>query len=191
MTRKALMCSVLVGLACVALTGCMPKMTIQEMKDQMPKRPAELDQLDAFVGKWQFEGDAHMDMIKDRESLKSSGTGEYKWSDDRWFLVGTGVMSMEEFDDMYSIETWTYDPKAKKYRSTWVGSMGMVGIGDGKYDEDTNTWHMKGTGYGPGGKTTSKGWMKFTDPDTMEWWWAEYYGLMKTMEMTGTGKRIK
>jgi len=38
---------------------------------------------------------------------------------------------------------------------------------------------------------TLKGWVKFTDADTMEWWMAEYMGLCKTMEMSGTGKRIK
>lgn len=31
---------VLAAVAAAALTGCAPKMTVAEMKDQMPKRPA-------------------------------------------------------------------------------------------------------------------------------------------------------
>jgi hypothetical protein len=106
-------------------------------------------------------------------------------------MVGSGVMSMEEFDDMQSLETWTYDTSAKKFRSTWTGSMGMIGVGEGKYDDETKTWHMKATSYGPMGKSTAKGWMKITGPDTMDWWWAEYSWFTKVMEMTGTGKRIE
>ena len=84
-----------------------------------------------------------------------------------------------------------YDAHAKKYRSTWVDTMGMMGIGEGKYNEKTKTWHMKATSYGPWGKSSSKGWMRFVDADHMEWEWAEYSGLMKTMEMSGSGTRIK
>ena len=50
---------------------------------------------------------------------------------------------------------------------------------------------MKATSYGARGKSSLKGWLKFTDPDTMEWWFAEYQGLMKTMEMSGTGHRVR
>ena len=33
--------------------------------------------------------------------------------------------------------------------------------------------------------------MHFLDADHMEWEWTEYMGLSKTMEMSGTGKRVK
>ena len=50
---------------------------------------------------------------------------------------------------------------------------------------------MRATSYGPFGKTTAKGTVTFTDPDSMEWNWTEYAmgGLMKTMHFTGTSKR--
>jgi len=191
MYRRKRACTILAVCAGTLVAGCMPQMTLEEMQAQRPRRPAELDRLDAFVGKWQYEGQARMPMIKDRESLRTAGTGEYRWDGDRWFVVGRGVMSMEGFDDMQSLETWTYDAKAGKFRSTWTGSQGMIGIGEGRYDAKTDTWHIKATSYSPWGRSTMKGWMKFSGADTMEWWWAEYQGLMKTMEMSGTGKRVK
>ena len=40
--------------------GCMPQMTIEQMRDAMPQRPPELDELNAFVGRWETTGEAHM-----------------------------------------------------------------------------------------------------------------------------------
>ena len=189
MAKRALICSILAAFACVLLTGCMPKMTIEQMKAEMPKRPAELDRLDVFAGKWQYEGQAKLAMLD--EPLKTSGTGEYTWDGDRWFLVGRDVMEMEHFDKSTGLECWTYDTHSKKYRATFVDSMGEIGIGASTYDEKTNTWHMKAESHGPWGESCMKGWMKSTGPDTMEWGMTEYHGLMKVMEMTGTAKKVK
>ena len=100
---------------------------------------------------------------------------------------------MEGFDPMHGMETWMYDAKSKKYRSTWVDSMGSIGIGEARYKEKTGTWHMRAKGRGPHGKTTMKGTAKLIDANTMEWTWSEHMmgGLMKTMEMTGTSRRRK
>ena len=92
---------------------------------------------------------------------------------------------------MDGVWTWTYDVHSRKYRSTWTDSMGTIAIGESTYDEKTNMWHSKGTSFGPHGKTTAKGWMKVIDNNTMEWGWTEYAGLMKTMEMSGTSRRIQ
>jgi hypothetical protein len=189
MSRRSATSMIMLACAALVLTGCMPKMTIEEMKAQMPKRPAELDRLDAFLGKWQFQGEATCAMLD--QPLKSSGTTETKWDGDNWFIVSRSVMSTENFDDSKALETWTYDIKARKYRSTWVDSMGMMGMGVSTYDEKTDTWHMKATSYGPWGKSRSKGWVRFIDADHMKWWWVEYTGLMKTMEFNGTGERVK
>jgi len=102
--------------------GCMPHMTVDEMKAQMPKRPAELDRLNAFVGKWKGEGEARFAMLD--EPLKVTGTSEAKWEGDKWYLVGRGVMRMADFPETQGMETWCYDLHAKKYRSTFVDSMG-------------------------------------------------------------------
>ena len=171
------------------LTGCMPKMTIEEMKNTMPQRPIELDKLNAFVGRWEFNGEANMATLD--EALPTTGTGESKWDDSGWFLVGDSVFKMQGFDDMRGHDTWTYDTKSKKHRSTWVDNMGSSGTGTATLNEKTNTWTMKATSHGPHGKMTIKGWVKNVDADTMEWCWTEYAmgGLIKTMEMCGTSKR--
>ena len=132
-----------------------------------------------------------MPMLEDQECLKSTGVGEYKWDGDGWFLVGRGTMSMEPFGDVTAVETWMYDVHARKYRSTWVDTLGMMGMSEGTYDEKTKTWHLKATTFGAWGKSHSKWWMRFTDTDHMAWEWAEYHGLTKTMEMSGSGRRVK
>lgn len=189
MIRKSLACAVLATCALLTLTGCMPKMTIEQMKASMPERPAELDRLDAFVGKWEWTGSAEMAGLE--EPLTMTGTSEMHWESDRGFLVSRANMNMEPFGESEGIETWTYDSKAKKYRSTWTGGMGMISMGETVYDEKNDIWRMKGTGYGPMGKSSAKGTMKFTDADTMEWEMTEYSGLMKIMTMSGTGHRVE
>lgn len=168
-------------------TGCMPKMTLEQMKAQMPKRPAALDQLDAFVGKWTFDGETKLAMLD--EPLKMTGHAEYAWQGDRWYLVGHNMMKMADFDECKGIEIWTYDTNAKKFRSTWVDSMGMTGMGEATYNEQTRTWHWSGTSYGPWGHSRMKGTMCMKDDNTMTWYMTETQGLTKVMEMTGTAKR--
>ncbi len=175
-----------VGVA-VLVTGCMPKMTIEELKEMMPQRPAELDKLNAFAGNWTMEGEARMAGLD--EVLKTSGSSESKWEGDGWYLVGRLVFSMGELGETQGLETWTYDTKSRKYRSTWVDSMGSIGTGESTHDEKTNTWQFKANMYGPFGRSTGKGTARVVDDNTLEWTWTEYSGLMKTMEMTGTSRR--
>ncbi len=171
----------------LAITGCMPKMTLEEMKAHMPKRPAELDRLDAMAGKWSFEGQAKFAMLD--QSLKVTGHGEYAWEADRWYMVGHNVMKVDDFDECKGLETWSYDTKAGKFRSTWVDSMGMTGEGVATYDEQTRTWHWSGTSHGPWGESRMKGTMTIKDNDTMQMFMTETQGLTKVMEMMGTAKR--
>ena len=175
--------------AVVLLAGCMPKMTIEEFKATKPQRPAELDQLNAFAGNWEWEGQAKFAVLD--QVLKITGTSEAEWEGDGWYLVIRNLMDMEELGDMKAVEAWTYDAKTKRFRSTWVDSMGSVATGEAWHDQKTDTWHMRSTSYTPFGKTSMKGTARFIDPDHTEWRWSEYTmgGLVKTMEMWGTGKR--
>jgi len=175
--------------AVVALTGCMPKMTIEEMKAQMPSRPVELDRLNDFVGKWQSEGVAKFAMLD--QPLKMSGTWEAEWQGDKWYLVSRGMMKMEHFDEVPMLETWAYDIHAKKYRSMWVDGMGMMGTSESRYDDNTRTWHMTARSHSPWGDSRMKGTARFIDENTMDWSMTECQGLMKTMEASGTAKRMR
>lgn len=175
--------------AIVLLSGCMPKMTMEEMKSMMPPRPVELDRLDAFAGEWDVEGEMTMAMIDG--PIKTSGSNEAHWEGNRRYLVNRGKFGMGDLDPMEAIETWTYDAHSKIYRSTWVDSMGSVGLGTGRYNEKTGTWAMRAKAHGPFGATDMKGTVKFIDDDTMEWTWSEYMfcGLLKTTEMKGISRR--
>jgi hypothetical protein len=191
MVRRNAVLAVLSGCAALVFSGCMKHMTVAEMKEQMPKRPAELDRLDRFVGKWQGEGQVQFTMLD--EPLKVTGTGEMKWEGDKWYLVGHGLMKTEQLGDEQAIEIWTYDTHAKKYRSVFVDSMGMTCTGEARYDVDTDTWHMAGDCHTPWGPSHIKGKFHFADADTMEWHMTETMclGLMKVTEMNGTDKRVK
>ncbi|MHC4521404.1 MAG: DUF1579 family protein [Planctomycetota bacterium] len=189
MNRQAVSSVVLAAFAGILLTGCMPKMTIEKMKEMRPERPAELDKLNAFVGRWDMSGEATMAGLD--QPLKASGTGETKWEGDGWYLVSQFVHNMEELGESKGMETWSYDARSKKYRTLWVDSMGSVGVGTAWHDEKTDTWQFRGTSHGPFGKSTGKGEGKFVDANTMEWEWSEYamWGLIKTMSIKGTSKK--
>ena len=189
MTKRILSCALLVTCGSILLTGCMPKMTIDDLKQMRPQRPAELEQLNDFVGKWESTGEATMAGLD--EVLKSSGTSEAKWAGDGWYLIEQGTFHMDELGDMQGMAIYTYDAKAKKYRTTWVDSYGTLGVGTGRYDEKTKTWHMKSTNHTPFGKTKMTSEARWVDDDTMDWTMTEYMmgGLIKTMEMKGTAKR--
>lgn len=189
MSRRNLMQMAGTVATCVVLTGCMSKMTIEEMKAHMPKRPVELDRLNAFVGTWEHEGVAKFSCLD--QALKTSGRSEIKWEGNRWYLVGNGDMKMEHFDDTMMCEIWTYDIKAGKYRSSWVDSMGMMATGTGTYDDITGTWHMSAINHTPWGTTSLKGKLRFLDDNTTEWSMTETMGLQKIVEMSGKSKRVR
>ena len=177
----------LLSIGVSALGGCVPQMTIDQMKAEMPQRPAELDRLNAFAGKWVTEGTVRIAGLE--EVLVTKGKNEAKWEGDGWYLVNRDTFNRGELGQMRAIETWTYDTYSKKYRSTSVDSMGSTGIGEGRYDEKSKMWYFKATIYGPSGQSTMKGTAEFPDETTMKWTWTEHMGLTKTMEMEGSSKR--
>lgn len=186
MTQRNVCVLVLALGAAVVLTGCAPKMTMEDLKDMMPQRPAELDKLNAFAGTWDSEGEAKFAGMD--ETLQVTGTGEYEWAGDGWYLVEHSTFKMGELDAMQGTGAWTYDTRSKKYRSIWVDTTGSIGTGESWIDK-TGTWQFCGTSQGAWGKTWGKGYIKFVDAGTMEWAFTEYSGLMKTTEWTGTSRR--
>jgi hypothetical protein len=167
----------------------MVKMTIEDIRAMKPERPQELDKLNAFVGRWEWSGEATIGGL-DRP-LKFTGRNEARWEGDGWYLVSHEVGNMEELGETQGMAAWAYDARNKKFRTTWVDTMGTTGASTAWHDEKTDTWYMRTTGYGPFGKTSAKGIVKFADPNTMVWHWTEYAkgGLIKAMELTGTSKR--
>jgi hypothetical protein len=171
----------------VALTGCAPKMTREVLRTMKPVRPAELDQLNCFAGKWQFEGTVKMAGMD--EKLKVWGTNEGRWDGNNWYLVSHGDFGMEEMGVKKGGEAWTYDSKAKVYRSVYVEEGGTSGYGTATYDAGTRTWHMHSKSFGGMGDGEFKGEAKVLDANTIQWTGAAYAGLSKVMEFDGTSRR--
>jgi hypothetical protein len=171
------------------LAGCMPTLTVEKLKEQMPERPVELDKLDMFIGQW--EATSEMKMCVLEEPLTGIGTTTVSWGLDRRYLVEQGEYDMGELGKMEGTGYWTYDPKSKKYRTWWFDSYGASGQGTAKYCEKSRTWKFKAKSRGFMGKSIGKGTATFVDDDTIEWTWTERdgTGLFKVMEITGTNKR--
>jgi hypothetical protein len=176
-----------ITLMLAALTGCMPKMTVQEMKNHIPERPIETDRLADWIGTWQSEGTAKFASL-DR-ALNFSGTERVQWGPDKWFITAEGDGTMEELGSLKSLETWTYDMKSNVYRSTWTDNQGHSGYGTATFEPTTRTWHITGTMFGPHGKTCGKGKATFVTNDTIEWTWTEYAFLSEVATFAGSSQR--
>ena len=185
-TRTGVM---LTAFVILGLTGCMPKMDIEAMKEARPKRPAELDKLNTFTGTWKSTSEMTMRGVD--EVLKGTGTGTAAWEGDGWYLVERGKYDMGELGKMEGLGVWTWDPKSKKYRTAWFDTLGYIATGTDKYCEKSNSWRMKSKNRTPWGTTYGKGTATIVDDDTVEWSFEErsFLGLIKTMEMKGTSKR--
>ena len=75
MIKRMSVCLLLAGVAVWGLPGCSPKMTIEEMKADMPKRPVELDKLAMFEGDWEYDGQANFAGLE--QALEMKGTDQH------------------------------------------------------------------------------------------------------------------
>jgi len=189
MTMRRSVGTFALGVAAVALTGCMPKMTMEDLKNTKVELPPELDKLAAFAGKWESTGEVKIGWLD--EVLKTTSTSTASWECDGALLVERGEFEMQELGKMSMIAISTYDPKSKKYRSWMFDSFGSCTTGTATYDEPTRTWKMKGKGRGAWGNTFSRGTVTMLDDDTAEWTFTERYGSIfaKPWEFKGTSRR--
>ncbi|MEE9295507.1 MAG: DUF1579 family protein [Phycisphaerae bacterium] len=183
---------VMVLTAVAALSGCQPtEFDMAEMAAKQKAIPAEMKQLEVFLGKWTSTTETKM--FGSDEVMKGSGTSEVKWELGGRYLVGHMTADMGEWGSMEGVDVWTWDPSIKKYRTWWFDDWGMTGSSTATYDPKTRTFRIKGRGRNTldGSTTVNKGMVTIVDDNTMEWSWAEYdaLGLVKHFEMTGTEKR--
>lgn len=189
MIKRMSVCLLLAGVAVWGLPGCSPKMTIEEMKADMPKRPVELDKLAMFEGDWEYDGQANFAGLE--QALEMKGTVEYSWRNDRWYLMEHSEWEMEEFGKGTSTGVWTRKPGSGKFRNWWFDSYGGTGRGTSTYDEATRTWKFKGKDYSNWGTFTTRGKMTFVNDDTVDWTFDEraFFGLFKIADLKGTMRR--
>lgn len=189
MNHRKCWCVVALGVMALVWGGCMPKMTIEQMKEARPQRPAELDKLNMFVGEWESTSEMNFKMLE--EPMRGSGKSSISWGCDGWCLVEHNEFEMGELGKMFGVGVWTWDAKSKKYRVSWFDSYGSTGHGKATYSEADQAWTMKTRSRNPWGTSVGRGTVTFSDKDTMEWTWKEWDSLklFQTMEMTGTNKR--
>jgi hypothetical protein len=179
--------------SCLAATCLMAGCASHEMDMEdmaMPQRPAELDQLNAFVGTW--VGTAEMTMAGMPEPIKMTSTWTGSWNADKWLLIGNAAFDTGDGNMMNMHEVWAWDAKAKKFRNWWFGSGGEYGHGTSEHEGRMTLWTTRADGknFMTGKKTRGTGITVFTDPNTMRWEWLErdMWGRM-VMQMTGTATR--
>jgi Protein of unknown function (DUF1579) len=171
---------------CVVATGCMPKMTIDEMKAMMPERPPALDKLKMFVGSWNHEGVANFAAMDEPLKMKAHSTATLEG--DGWYLVERATYSMDGFDDMMGLSVWTYDMAKERFRVTYFDTMGSQATGTATYDDDEKVWRMRVQNASPFGTSTAHATVTFEGTDKQKWTWTEsaMFGLFKIMDMEAT-----
>ena len=191
MSRSRIIGAGLAAVLAAMLIGCQqPQSDLAEVM-KPPPRPAELDQLDMFIGTW--EGTGEVKAAGSDEVVTSEGVETYSWDADKWVLVSRFEYTMGDEDDMRGLAIWTWDAKAKKYRIWSFDNGGYCESASAKYDQDTKTWHIKGKSGNTvtGEKFVGKGSYKMVDADTQEWNYTVWDGwkLRKLMEFKGTSHR--
>ena len=182
-----------VGLAAVLavmLMGCQKQIDMAEMM-KTPPRPVELDQLEMLIGTW--EGTAEMKVAGSDEVMTSEGVETYSWDADKWVLVSHFEYKTGDENAMRGLAIWTWDAKAKKYRTWSFDNSGYQDSATAKYDQETRTWHFKGKSRNTvtGKSSVGKGSAQMVDDDTQEWNYTVWDGwkLRKLMEFKGTTHR--
>jgi hypothetical protein len=173
---------VLIAALVLPSVGCMQAM--MKKHEEMTRRPAELDLLEPLIGEWETTGE--MRVLGSDEVIPLKGTMAARWGCDRRVLIEEAVFEMGE-EKMTGTGVWTWDRKARKYRTWWFESNGQVAEGVCRYDAGTKTWKFRGEGMiGPQTGTAT-----LKDPNTTEWTHVEWTPtrLRKIVDMKGTSRR--
>ena len=178
----------MLALLAAGLTGCQQPNMDEMMKP--PARPAELDQLNVFVGTW--EGTYEMTMPGVDKPKTGKGLDTFAWDADKWVLAERMDGTMDGHK-MFGTGLWSWDAQHKRFAYYSADSYGMTMTGTGSYDAEKQIWHMKGCTRDTlhGHQSVGEGTVKFVDNNTMEMTWSEWDSLhlCKFMEMKGTCHR--
>jgi hypothetical protein len=174
------------------------------MPMEPPKKPApapELKNLERLTGNW--TSTAEMISPSKEEIMKHMPAGSKEppstfgsGNKTEWAMGGVGLKSegwyeMGEGQKVNYVEYWTWDSKAKKYRTWYLSDWGESGTGLVTPCTDCDGFCVKGEGVdAQGNKKRMDGCFKFVDKDTVDWNFCEYNPWGK-MSMKGTSKRQK
>lgn len=111
------------------------------MQSELTQEHGWLDQL---VGDWVFEGECFMG--PDEPPFKATGRETVRSLGGYW-TVGEGQGEMPCGGEARTLMTLGYDPRAKRYRGTWVGSMmDHLWVYDGAMSSDGRTLTLEAEG---------------------------------------------
>ncbi len=180
MYRRTLMTICVLGL----LGGCAKP----DWSTEPPQKPVpcpELTKLSRLIGSWSGTAEwvyptveeMQAGMPEGAEDMPTSfkGGGKFTWALDGMFLFGESWHEMGPDERMHYMEFWTWDDKAKKYRTWSFTDWGQTGDGWAWFDAaDGNTIQLKGTSVdADGSKHHGQGKMTFLDDGRYEWDWTE------------------
>jgi hypothetical protein len=143
---------VAVILAALAAASAPPS----SIADDAPKRSAELQVLERFIGDWQTE------IIVKPTGEKFNTTESRKWSREGQFVLSEDLNLSTKKEAHFLL---TYDPSAKVYRACYIDE-GNAQIFLGTWDKDNET--MKWTSP-DGASSKHTGTYRFIDKDHVEW----------------------
>ena len=170
--------------------GCIPKMSVEQISQYQPERPAELDRLDMFLGEWETTGTIDLAMLDGPSA--TSGRNRAEWTLDGYILEDKADLDMGPFGRMKGTTLWTYDPAIDRYRMWWFDTMGETSAVVATFDEARQTWRMKAAGQKYGRRTSGRGTIRRIDDNTLEWTWdeASASGLIRFAKMRGISRRV-
>lgn len=197
MTRRLSAFALSCACSFAVLAGCSQQQQGMNNMDpsamQPPPRPAELDQLNPWVGKW--ETTAEMTM-PDGKKMTGTGSSESAWDLDKRVVIERSTFSMGEMGTMQGMGIFTYCPVTKKFKTAWFSSMGEASMGTMWWDEAKKCWCMKANYISPmtGEPTEFTGTITMPDNNTMNWEMTEstvgFLGMKtKCWEGKGVSKR--
>ncbi|MCO6436751.1 MAG: DUF1579 family protein [Phycisphaerae bacterium] len=173
----------------VVLTGCMPKVTMEELKQMRPQRPVELDHLGAFVGTW--ESEATMTFAGMDEPITGKGHETMEWACDGWCLLGKGEYEMGDIGKMHTVSIWSYDAKADKYRMYMANDYGETESGMATYDPAEKEWDMWSKARTPHGHMANSGEITMVADGKMQWEFTARDAFWRFKIMEGSGISTK
>jgi len=185
-----------------AVMGCAA--TSEKMAMSPPKKPEpspELKKLDRMVGRWSETVQLVSPKPEQPASTSAEGSKEMQttfaaaskieWTLGNVFLKAEGWYEMGDDAKVNFVEYWTWDAKAKKYRSWFFNEWGEFAQGTATASADGNTFTMRGSSTLADGSTKrSHGSLILVNNDTMEWTMT-MTGPMGKMTIKGVSKRQK
>lgn len=183
------------SLSCCMLVltiGCASAFDAESIRSMSPKKTPQLASLSCFEGTWETKALTEILCLGQRFDVR--GTTENRWEGDGWYLVERGSYDMGEFGTVHEIGIWTWDDKAKRYRTWRFDTFGGTRFGTAKFDEATRTWSLRAKRRSSWGNTIDRGTIKVVDDRTLEWKWEEWstwdpLRLFKMAEFSGTSTK--